>query len=134
MNLLNFIQQYPDKQTCIARFKVQCDQNGVVCPKCGFREHFRLKNKLRNVMGKRDNRYQLSGQDDPTTSKKLNEVVQLDMHHQLKNEYLQYYPDEFSYKFNRRYFGGKLFDQLVMVATSYSTDFESGIYNRMLCG
>jgi hypothetical protein len=37
----------------------------------------------------------------------------LDMHHQLKKEYLQYYLNEFCYKFNRRYFGEKLFDQLV---------------------
>jgi len=51
----------------------------------------------------------------------------LDIHHQLKNEHLQYYPDEFCYKFNRRYFGEKIFDQLVMVAASYSTDFKSRI-------
>ena len=317
MNLLNFIEQYPDEQACIDRFKEQCGHNGVVCPKCGSGEHFWLKNKLsyeckhchsrqslrsgtvmeysklpfrywfvamhlltgtkksfsalelqrqlghkrfqpiwemlhklRNVMGKRDNQYQLSGpveldnafittlipdeqkdeklkrgagsqkkskvmvmtesavvenpkpdkpprrvnhikmkvvpdlkahtatqivikqidnqsdiqSDDSTTYKKLNEVVQshkaqvikteelpkvlpwvhicignvkrllLDMHHQLKNEYLQYYLDEFCYKFNRRYFGEKMFDRLVMVATSYHTDFRSRIYNRSLCG
>jgi len=56
------------------------------------------------------------------------------MHYQLKNEYLQYYPDEFFYKFNRRYFGEKIFDRLVMVAVSYSTDFKSRIYNKTLCG
>jgi transposase-like protein len=317
MNLLNFIDQYPDEQACIERFKAQRDQNGIVCPKCGSHEHFWLKNKLnyeckrchsrqslrsgtvmehsklpfrywfvsmhlltstkksfsaselqrqlghkrfqpiwemlhklRNVMGKRDSKYQLSGQveldnafittlipddqkdeklkrgagsqnkskvmvmtestvvenpkpnkpprkvnhikmqivadlkadtatkivkeqvdcqsdiqsDDSTTYKKLNEVVQshqaqvikpedlpkilpwvhicignvkrllLDMHHQLRNEYLQYYLDEFCYKFNRRYFGEKIFDRLVLVATSYRTDFRSRIYNRTLCG
>jgi hypothetical protein len=31
-----------------------------------------------------------------------------DMHHQLKREYLQYYLNEFCYKFNRRYFGGNI--------------------------
>jgi hypothetical protein len=46
MNLLNFIEQYPDEQACIERFKAQRDQNGVVCPKCGCREHFWLKNKI----------------------------------------------------------------------------------------
>jgi hypothetical protein len=317
MNLLNFIQQYPDEQACIERFKAQRDQNGIVCPKCGFREHFWLKNKLsyeckcchsrqslrsgtvmehsklpfrywfvamhlltctkksfsaselqrqlghkrfqpiwemlhklRNVMGKRDDKYSLSGQveldnafittlipdgqkdeklkrgagsqnkskvmvmtesavvekpkpnkpprkvnhikmkivpdlkadtattivreqidpqseiqsDDSTTYKKLKDAVQshktqviktkdipkvlpwvhicignvkrllLDTHHQLENEYLQYYPDEFCYKFNRRYFGEKLFDRLVLVAVSYPTDLKSRIYNRTLCG
>ncbi|MCL2132677.1 MAG: IS1595 family transposase, partial [Lentimicrobiaceae bacterium] len=102
--------------------------------------------------------------DDSTTYKKLNNVVQsheaqvitpenlpkvlpwvhicignvkrllLDMHHQLKNEYLQYYLDEFCYKFNRRYFGEKMFDRLMLVATSYQTDFKSRIYNRTHCG
>jgi hypothetical protein len=46
MNLLNFIQQYPDEQACIERFKVQREQNCVVCPRCGSIEHFWLKNKL----------------------------------------------------------------------------------------
>ena len=46
MNLLNFIHQYPDEQAFIARFKAQRDPNGVVCPQCGFRDHFWLKNKL----------------------------------------------------------------------------------------
>ena len=102
--------------------------------------------------------------DDSTSYKKLNEAVQsheaqvlkpeelskllpwvhicignvkrllLDMHHQLKNEYLQYYPDEFCYKFNRRYFGEKMFDRLIMVAVSYKTDFKSRIYNRTFYG
>jgi len=317
MNLLNFIEQYPDEQACIARFKAQRDENGIVCLQCGSQEHIWLKgklsyeckhchsrqslrsgtamehsklpfrywfiamhlltstkksfsaselqrqlghkryqpiwemmHKLRNVMGKRDSMYQLSGQveldnafittlipdeqkdeklkrgagsqnkskvmvmtestevenpkpnkpprkvnhikmqivpdlnadtatkivkeqidyhsdiksDDSTTYKKLNKVVQsheaqiikpedlqkvlpwvhicignvkrllLDMHHQLKNEYLQYYLDEFCYKFNRRYFGEGMFDRLVLVAASYPTDFRSKIYNRTNCG
>ncbi|GHV26633.1 DDE transposase [Bacteroidia bacterium] len=58
----------------------------------------------------------------------------LDTHHQLKKEYLQYYLNEFCYKFNRRYFGEKLFDRLVTVAVCYPTDFKSKIYNRTLCG
>jgi hypothetical protein len=39
----------------------------------------------------------------------------LDTHHHLKKEYLQYYLNEFCYKFNRWYFGDKLFDRLVAV-------------------
>jgi hypothetical protein len=58
----------------------------------------------------------------------------LDMHHQLRKEYLQYYLNEFCYKFNRRYFGEHLFDRIVMVAATYPTDFRSRIYNRSLCG
>jgi transposase-like protein len=58
----------------------------------------------------------------------------LDVHHQLKNEYLQYYLNEFCYKFNRRYFGEKIFDRMMAVAVGYQTDFKSRIYNRSLCG
>jgi transposase-like protein len=58
----------------------------------------------------------------------------LDTHHRLKKEYLQYYLNEFCYKFNRRYFGEKLFDRLVTVAATYQTDFKSRIYNRSLYG
>lgn len=317
MNIIEFTGSFPDEQACIAHFKALRDQKGVVCPKCGCREHYWLQNKLRyeckschcrqslrsgtvmensklpflywyiaihlltstkksfsalelqrqlghkryqpiwemlhklrNVMGKRDNEYQLSGQveldtafittliadeqkgeelkrgagsqnkskvivmtesvsvedpkpgrppkkvnhikmqvtndmqaataagtvkekvdsqaelitDDSTSYTKLKEVVKshlaqviqpedlpkllpwvhiaignvkrllLDMHHQLRKEYLQYYLDEFCYKFNRRYFGDRLFDRLVMVAVTYNTDFKSKIYNRALCG
>ncbi|KAA6336901.1 hypothetical protein EZS27_014982 [termite gut metagenome] len=58
----------------------------------------------------------------------------LDVHHQLKNEYLQYYLNEFCYKFNRRYFSEKLFDRMIRVTANYRTDFKSKIYNRSLCG
>ena len=57
-----------------------------------------------------------------------------DIHHYLKNEYLQYYLNEFCYKFNRRYFGERLFDRVVIAAISYNTDFKSRIYKRTLCG
>lgn len=58
----------------------------------------------------------------------------VDVHHRLKTEYLQYYLNEFCYKFNKRYFGEKLFDRIVAVAISYNTDFKSRIYNKTLCG
>jgi len=58
----------------------------------------------------------------------------LDIHHHLTKEYLQYYLNEFCYKFNRRYFGDKIFDRLLVAAVSYNTDFKSRIYNRALCG
>lgn len=58
----------------------------------------------------------------------------LDMHHRIKHEYLQYYLNEFCYKFNRRYFGEKLFDRVVLAAISYNTDFKSRTYRRTTCG
>ena len=317
MNLLNFIQTFPDEESCIAHFKAQRDQIGVVCPRCGSKEHIWLNGKLRyeckhchyrqsirtgtaleytklpfrywyvamhlltttkksfsaselqrqlghkryqpiwemhkklgDIMGKRDNEYQLSGQieldnafittlisddckneelkrgagsqnkskvlvmtesivvenpkpgkkpkkinhikmqvvpdlkadtaveivkeqidstaelttDDSKTFYKLKQAVEshkaqvikpedlqkilpwvhisianvkrllLDMHHQLKKEYLQYYLNEYCFKFNRRYFGEKMFDRLVFAAADYNADFKSRIYNRSLCG
>ena len=317
MNLIKFSSQFPDENACIAHFKAQRDAIGVVCPKCGGKEHYWLKNKLRyeckqcryrqslrsgtvlentklpfmywyiamhlltstkksfsaaelqrqlghkryqpiwelckklhDIMGKRDNKYKLGGQieldnafittlipedqqdkplkrgvgsqkqskvvvmtesevvenpkpgkkprrvhhlkmividdlradtiteivkeqveaeaelttDDSTSYKKLEQAVKkheaqvvepedlpkilpwvhiaignvkrllLDMHHQLTKEYLQYYLNEFCYKFNRRYCGEQIFDRLMVAAVSYNTDFKSKIYNRSLCG
>jgi transposase-like protein len=317
MNILKFSSQFPDENACIEHFKAQRDAVGVVCPKCGGREHYWLKGKLRyeckhchtrqslrsgtvlentklpfmywfiamhlltstkksfsaaelqrqlghkryqpiwelckklhDIMGKRDGKYKLGGQieldnafittlipedeqdkplkrgagsqkqskvvvmtestlvenphpskkpkrvnhikmmviddlqadtvtnvvkeqvdsqaelttDDSTSYKKLRQVVKsheaqviepkdlpkilpwvhiaignvkrllLDMHHQLTKEYLQYYLNEFCYKFNRRYYGEQIFDRLLVAAVSYNTDFKSRIYNRSLCG
>ena len=58
----------------------------------------------------------------------------LDTHHKLTKEYLQYYLNEFCYKFNRRYYGEQIFDRLIVAAVSYNTDVKSKIYNRSLCG
>jgi len=317
MTIFNFTQEFPDENACIAHFKSQREQNGVVCCKCGNKTHYWLRNKLsyeckrchsrqslragtvlehtklpfrywyvamhlltstkksfsstelqrqlghkryqpiwelanklRDVMGKRDSIYQLRDQveldnafittlipdnrkdeplkrgagsqkkskvvvmtesafveapgknkklkrvnhikmqiandmkadtiteivkkqvdsqaaitsDDSTSYTNLKQIVKshdaqvvktedlpkilpwvhiaignvkrllLDTHYQLKKEYLQYYLNEFCYKFNRRYFGEKLFDRLVMVAVQYQTDFKSRVYNRSLCG
>ena len=40
----------------------------------------------------------------------------LGLHHQVKDDYMQNYLNEFCYKFNRRYFGEKLFDRLVVAS------------------
>ena len=40
MNLLNFVSQYPDEVSCKAKFKEYRDNQGVVCPHYGCKEHF----------------------------------------------------------------------------------------------
>jgi hypothetical protein len=40
MNLLDFIQTFPNEESCKLRFKQICEQEGVVCRKCGNKEHF----------------------------------------------------------------------------------------------
>ena len=41
------------------------------------------------------------------------------MYHGIKDEFLQEYLNEFCYKFNRRYFGDRVFDRLIIAAISY---------------
>lgn len=47
----------------------------------------------------------------------------LDIHHDVRPEYLQGYLNEFCYKYNRRYFGEKLFDRLLIACVSYKNEF-----------
>ncbi|KAA6344004.1 hypothetical protein EZS27_008334 [termite gut metagenome] len=48
----------------------------------------------------------------------------LDIHHDIKGEYLQNYLSEFCYKFNRRYFGENLFDRLMVASVTYKNRFR----------
>lgn len=48
----------------------------------------------------------------------------LDIHHNIKPEYLQGYLNEFCYKFNRRYFGEALFDRLLIVGVTSKNEFR----------
>lgn len=52
------------------------------------------------------------------------------IYHGIKPEFLQEYLNEFCYKFNRRYFGDKLFDRLMIASVACTSDFEHRIYNR----
>lgn len=58
----------------------------------------------------------------------------LGVYYKMKPEYLQYYLNQFCYKFSRRYFGEKQFDRLLVAAITYTLDFKSRIYNRNYCG
>lgn len=40
MNLLNFVDQFPDEASCKLKWKEFRDRQGVVCPKCGSKEHY----------------------------------------------------------------------------------------------
>ena len=45
-------------------------------------------------------------------------------HHDIKEEFLQFYLNEFCYKFNRRYFGNTTFDRLLLCAISHKNQFR----------
>jgi hypothetical protein len=51
----------------------------------------------------------------------------LDIYHDIKPEYLQFYLNEFCYKFNRRYFGENLFDRLMIASVSYKNELRYNI-------
>lgn len=40
MNLLNFSAQFPDEDSCKAKWREYREKIGVVCPKCGSKEHY----------------------------------------------------------------------------------------------
>ena len=45
MNLLNFVEQFPDEASCKVKWKEYRDSQGVVCPKCGGKDHYWKKDK-----------------------------------------------------------------------------------------
>ncbi len=45
MNILNFVERFPDEQSCKTHFKLQREQVGLACKKCGCTDHYWLKNK-----------------------------------------------------------------------------------------
>jgi transposase-like protein len=45
--MFSYITDIPYENACIEHFKAQREQNDVVCPKCGSKEHYWLKGKLR---------------------------------------------------------------------------------------
>jgi len=51
----------------------------------------------------------------------------LDVFHDIRPEYLQSYLNEYCYKFNRRYFGERRFDRLLIAAVSYKNEFRYNI-------
>ena len=53
-----------------------------------------------------------------------------DLYHGFNEKFLQNYLNEYCYKFNRRFFGERIFDRLMITAVSCKPAFEHRIYNR----
>lgn len=45
MNLLEFVERFPDEASCKSRFKEIREKEGLVCRKCGHTEHYWKKDK-----------------------------------------------------------------------------------------
>jgi hypothetical protein len=43
MNLIKFIESFPDESSCRIKFKEFRDEQGVICRKCGSKDHYWLK-------------------------------------------------------------------------------------------
>lgn len=284
MNLIEFVKNFPDEESYKRKWREIRERQGVVCPKCGCREHYwkndkqsfeckhcghrqslkantimhgsqlpfrywfitmhlltstkksfsaseiqrqlghkyyepiwSMVHKLRDAMGKRDDRYMLDGEieidegfftvdveesdkdrkkglkdrkvghikmkvvgnlgaatidgkvkqfvsgesvidsDDSTSYVNLKDIVKehhpqvipkketgkvlpwvhiaisnakrllLDIHHAISPEHLQSYLNEFCYKFNRRYFGDRLFDRLLVASVIVKNEFSCRI-------
>ena len=50
--------------------------------------------------------------------------ILLDLHHNIKPEFLQGYLNEFCYKFNRSYYGEAMFERLLLVSATSKNDFS----------
>ena len=46
VNIINFVEQFPDELSCKLHFKHVREQEGVVCKSCGGTKHYWLKNKF----------------------------------------------------------------------------------------
>lgn len=40
MKLLEFVDQFPDEESCRIKFREYREKEGVVCKKCGHTEHY----------------------------------------------------------------------------------------------
>lgn len=45
MTILEFLHHFPDDQSCKAHFKLQREQQGITCKKCGCQKHYWLEAK-----------------------------------------------------------------------------------------
>lgn len=45
MNILRFIEEFPDEESCKSDFKKNREKEGVICKKCGCSDHYWLQNK-----------------------------------------------------------------------------------------
>ena len=55
-----------------------------------------------------------------------------DFYHRMQDTFLQFYLNDFCYKFSRIYFGDKIFYRLMIAAVDYKPTFEHKIYYKKM--
>lgn len=86
----------------------------------GYRGYNRLKNSIkqhRTIICKDKNEVAKAFPWVHTAISNAKKIC-LGIHHSIKDIYMQNYLNEFCYKFNRKYFGDKLFDRLLIASVS----------------
>ena len=131
MNLLNFIAQFSDEESCKLKYKEVRDKVGVTCvsrstiiDSDNSTSYVHLKDMVdlrRPVVIPKEKVSEML----PWVHLAISNAKRLllNVHHDIKPQYLQGYFNEFCYKYNRRYFGEKLFDRLLIACVSYNNEF-----------
>ena len=88
--LTDGFKSYSKMKTCVKEHQVYVCQDSTEVSKVFPWVHTSISNAKRSLLG---------------------------THHSINDVYMQNYLDEFCYKFNRRYFGEKQFDRLLIAET-----------------
>jgi hypothetical protein len=138
MKFRDFFQKFNSEENCRLYIKQIRGQEGIICKKCRSSDHcweqdkwqweckscrFRTTLRSGTVMegNKPPFRYWLTGMHFFTATKKYFSAksVQAELgHKRIDSLYMQNYLNEFCYKFNRRYFGEKILDRLVVASVT----------------
>lgn len=98
MNILKFVEIFPDEKTCKRHFKnyvevhIQEKSDKETTVNLLKWVHVAISNAKRWLLG---------------------------IHHVVKGKYLQNYLSEFCYELNRRYFGNRLFERVLIAAANF---------------
>jgi len=145
MNLLDFSSYFPDEASCVEYFKTQREKLGLICKKCNGTAHYWKKDKIafqckkcgyRTALRSSNKLEMVIKQHIAITTSEIKEVhtflpwvhsaignakrILDGIHHSNGENYLQNYLNEYCYKYNRRYFGEKLFDRLLLACIENS--------------
>jgi len=151
MKLVEFSKRFPNEEACEQYLKEQREKAGVVCKKCGC-------HKQRSVMGLRDGKYKLSDTIEldeaffttesskeeaksetlkrgSGSQRKTKMLVMIESEAVPENEQKKGKKDRKSGHLkmkvilNRRTFGDRRFDRLVVAAVTYKPTFQHRLYN-----
>ena len=102
MNIFSFSAHFSSEEDCRNHFKCERDKIGVTCSVCGNTTHYWTKRCCYECKNCRHRTSLHSG------------TIMQNSNLSFMIWYLQLYLNEFVYKLNRRYFGDRIFDRLII--------------------